>query len=95
MPISDKANETSELYFWFFPSANEDASDEITIWLNGVSAFQGKPPNDVRMLNVFRVPDVHLWKASSKRTAQSAGNMAHAALCITLGTGQLSPTWCG
>lgn len=43
MPISDKANETSELYFWFFPSANEDASDEITIWLNGVSALQENP----------------------------------------------------
>ncbi|PVH98259.1 alpha/beta-hydrolase [Periconia macrospinosa] len=35
MPISDKANETSELYFWFFPSSNEQAGDEITIWLNG------------------------------------------------------------
>ncbi|CAI6333565.1 unnamed protein product [Periconia digitata] len=35
VPISDKANETSELYFWFFPSKNEEASDEITIWLNG------------------------------------------------------------
>jgi carboxypeptidase D len=23
------------LYFWFFPSENEDADDEITIWLNG------------------------------------------------------------
>lgn len=40
MPISDKANETDQLYFWFFPSANEDASDEITIWLNGVSVLQ-------------------------------------------------------
>lgn len=35
LPISEKANETSELYFWFFPSANKDAGDEITIWLNG------------------------------------------------------------
>lgn len=35
MPISDKANETDQFYFWFFPSANEDAGDEITIWLNG------------------------------------------------------------
>ncbi|KAF2114320.1 carboxypeptidase cpdS precursor [Lophiotrema nucula] len=35
LPISDKANETSELYFWFFPSASANASDEITIWLNG------------------------------------------------------------
>ncbi|KAJ4337163.1 hypothetical protein N0V87_004834 [Didymella glomerata] len=35
LPISDKANETSELYFWFFPSANPDACEEVTIWLNG------------------------------------------------------------
>ncbi|KAF2703275.1 carboxypeptidase cpdS precursor [Pleomassaria siparia CBS 279.74] len=35
LPISPAANESSELYFWFFPSANPDADDEITIWLNG------------------------------------------------------------
>lgn len=34
LPISDKAN-ASELYFWFIPSANELAGDEILIWLNG------------------------------------------------------------
>ncbi|KAI9657734.1 MAG: hypothetical protein M1821_002910 [Bathelium mastoideum] len=34
LPISSGAN-SSELYFWFFPSANVNASDEITIWLNG------------------------------------------------------------
>ena len=34
MPISDKAN-VSELYFWFFPSNNPMADDEIVIWLNG------------------------------------------------------------
>ncbi|KAI4191778.1 MAG: hypothetical protein LQ348_003430, partial [Seirophora lacunosa] len=35
LPISSASNETRELYFWFFPSANPLASDEITIWLNG------------------------------------------------------------
>lgn len=35
MPISDAANETRQLYFWFFPSSNPLAKDEITIWLNG------------------------------------------------------------
>ncbi|KAF8852153.1 alpha/beta-hydrolase [Acephala macrosclerotiorum] len=35
LPVSKDANETSELYFWFFPSTNTDASDEILIWLNG------------------------------------------------------------
>ncbi|MCJ1339407.1 hypothetical protein MMC09_004696 [Bachmanniomyces sp. S44760] len=35
LPISSQKNETRELYFWFFPSENPDACDEITIWLNG------------------------------------------------------------
>ncbi|KAL8821330.1 MAG: hypothetical protein Q9191_007327, partial [Dirinaria sp. TL-2023a] len=35
LPISSSLNETRELYFWFFPSSNPAASDEITIWLNG------------------------------------------------------------
>lgn len=35
LPISSKVNETRELYFWYFPSTNPLANDEITIWLNG------------------------------------------------------------
>jgi carboxypeptidase D len=35
MPISKAANESRQLYFWFFPSENTEASDEILIWLNG------------------------------------------------------------
>jgi len=35
LPISSNANETRELYFWYFPSLNPLADDEITIWLNG------------------------------------------------------------
>lgn len=35
LPISTNVNETRQLYFWFFPSTNPAASDEITIWLNG------------------------------------------------------------
>ncbi len=35
LPISSEANETRELYFWYFPSTNPLAEDEITIWLNG------------------------------------------------------------
>lgn len=34
LPISEHAN-ASELYFWFFPSENPLAEDEILIWLNG------------------------------------------------------------
>lgn len=32
MPIGTS---NSSLYFWFFPSPNQNATDEITIWLNG------------------------------------------------------------
>lgn len=35
LPISDDPNETRELYFWFFPSSNPAASEEIAIWFNG------------------------------------------------------------
>lgn len=35
LPLSDAKNETREFYFWFFPTANPDASDELLIWLNG------------------------------------------------------------
>lgn len=35
LPISSHKNETRELYFWYFPSENEAAGNEITIWLNG------------------------------------------------------------
>lgn len=34
LPISDKPD-VSELYFWFFPTDNALAGDEILIWLNG------------------------------------------------------------
>lgn len=34
MPISSKKN-ASELFFWFFPSKNPAARNEILIWLNG------------------------------------------------------------
>lgn len=35
LPISSDKHETRELYFWYFPSENPAAEDEITIWLNG------------------------------------------------------------
>ncbi|KAG6004017.1 hypothetical protein E4U21_001522 [Claviceps maximensis] len=37
LPISNKKNETSNLFFWFFPSDNEEHRNkkEITIWMNG------------------------------------------------------------
>lgn len=35
MSIDGNSTNENQLFFWFFPSDNPDASDEITIWLNG------------------------------------------------------------
>ena len=34
LPISNKTH-APELFFWFFPSTNPKAKNEIVIWLNG------------------------------------------------------------
>ncbi|SOV04770.1 probable serine-type carboxypeptidase f precursor [Ustilago sp. UG-2017a] len=35
MPISSNPDEERKLYFWYFPTKNPKASNEITIWMNG------------------------------------------------------------
>jgi carboxypeptidase D len=35
LPISQNASETRKLFFWFFPSENPLATDEITVWFTG------------------------------------------------------------
>jgi carboxypeptidase D len=35
LPITSNASDPNQLWFWFFPSENPDASNEVTIWLNG------------------------------------------------------------
>jgi carboxypeptidase D len=35
LPISSDPDESRQFYFWFFPSNNFAATDEILIWLNG------------------------------------------------------------
>jgi carboxypeptidase D len=35
LPISSDEDETRKLYFWFFPSTNPNATNEITMWFNG------------------------------------------------------------
>lgn len=32
LPISQNKHETRKLYFWFFPSTNPDAGDDVVIW---------------------------------------------------------------
>lgn len=33
--MSNRSNENQKLYFWYFPSSNINATNELTIWLNG------------------------------------------------------------
>lgn len=35
LPISGDADETRELFFWFFPTTHPDPQEEIVIWFNG------------------------------------------------------------
>ncbi|KAH7368780.1 carboxypeptidase cpdS [Plectosphaerella cucumerina] len=35
LPISQAEDEERQLFFWFFPSTNPHAGDEVVIWLNG------------------------------------------------------------
>lgn len=35
LPLSSNANDTNQLFFWFFPSENQTVGNEITIWLTG------------------------------------------------------------
>ena len=35
LSIDSNPDNYNRLWFWFFPSENPEASDEITIWLNG------------------------------------------------------------
>lgn len=35
LPIGEASDESRQLWFWFFPSTNPAANNEITVWLNG------------------------------------------------------------
>lgn len=35
LSITDDPSNPNQLWFWFWPSTNVNASDEIVIWLNG------------------------------------------------------------
>ena len=35
LPISQASDEERKLFFWFFPSTNPDAGEELVIWFNG------------------------------------------------------------
>ncbi|KAF8671642.1 Alpha beta-hydrolase [Rhizoctonia solani] len=35
MPISGNANETRKLFFWFWPTTNQEYTDDLVFWTNG------------------------------------------------------------
>ena len=55
LPISDSPDEERQLYFWFFPSTNDAAKNEITIWLQGkLTSFDSQRNVDELTLQKYR-----------------------------------------
>lgn len=66
IPIGDK--EGRELFFWFVPSRNPVAGDEITIWLNGgpgcsslMGFLQENGPISWQTGQLAPMPNVYSW----------------------------------
>ncbi|EFY94224.2 peptidase S10 family protein [Metarhizium robertsii] len=58
LPMSPSSN--SSLFFWFFPTSNPKASDEITIWLNG-------GPGDSSLNGMLLATGPFLWQPGTDR----------------------------
>lgn len=52
IPLGDST--TDEFYFWFFPSDNKAADDEILIWLNGGVSLRS-PSSTTRLPSTIRI----------------------------------------
>ncbi|KND91866.1 Carboxypeptidase cpdS [Tolypocladium ophioglossoides CBS 100239] len=62
LPISGKPDERDHLYFWFFPTANEENKDkkEIVIWLNG-------GPGCSSLLGLMQENGPFVWQPGTSR----------------------------
>lgn len=57
LPISSNANDTNQLFFWFFPSENQTVGNEITIWLTG--GVRSLPARLLLLSQLTPNPDAH------------------------------------
>ena len=64
LPISQSPDESRQLYFWFFPSTNPDAGNEIVIWFNG-------GPGCSSLSGLLTENGPFLWQAGKKSSPQN------------------------
>lgn len=68
LPISSNANDTNQLFFWFFPSENQTVGNEITIWLTGgVRSLQSRLL--AFLASLTSDPDTHAARMLLRRRA--------------------------
>lgn len=75
LPISNDPKIKQELFFWFFPTLNQQHKDdkEIVIWLNGGVSNHPSPPSQ-HSAN-FCSPDAPLCWVFSRRTDRFYGSL--------------------
>ncbi|KAI1842811.1 hypothetical protein JX266_010987 [Neoarthrinium moseri] len=64
LPIAQNATETRKLFFWFFPSENPAATDEIAVWFTG-------GPGCSSMLGLLQENGPILWQTGTFKPTQN------------------------